>query len=61
MSRDIPTNANEVFEAAAAQFRLETGMMAPGKDEAEPGAHTYEERMASWKAWSANRMVRHTQ
>ena len=45
-------NANDRYEARAARFYKETGMMAPGKDE-PPGfsAHTWEERMEAWNKW----------
>ena len=44
-------DANERFENLAAQFYFDTGVLAPGKDEAEPGAHTLEERIVLWKNW----------
>lgn len=46
-------DANESFERKAAQFRYETGMLAPGKDQpaAMNNSPTYEERMEAWKKW----------
>jgi hypothetical protein len=50
-------SALERFEALAEAFRLETGLLAPGKDApaAAGGFPTEEERAARWLAWCAER------
>ena len=45
-----PTGAYERYEALAAEFYDETGMMAPGKDD-PLGTHEYETRVAAWRKW----------
>jgi hypothetical protein len=40
------------YETKAEAFRLHTGMLAPGKDQAD-GAHTDEEREQAWKQFQA--------
>lgn len=47
-------SALERFERLAAEFYRETGLMAPGKDDAL-GHHSYEERVERWAAWVARR------
>lgn len=43
---------NELFEQRAEQFYRDTGVMAPGKDEAMLGGHTpYEVRTTLWEYW----------
>jgi hypothetical protein len=44
-------NANTRLEIKAEAFRLDTGMMAPFKDDPS-GDHTEEERLSEWSAWS---------
>lgn len=49
-------NANQRFEKLAADFRRDTGMMAPGKDQpAAMGGPSIEEREAAWRAWLDSR------
>lgn len=48
-----PRDHNARFEATAAAFQRETGMLAPGKDQpaAMGGSPTLEERTAAWEGW----------
>lgn len=52
-------NANESFEKLAAEFRRDTGMLAPGKDQpaAFGGSPSQEEREDAWRVWCASRAV----
>lgn len=46
-------SATEVYEARAARFYEETGMVAPGKDDAL-GRHSRDERVEAWILWCTN-------
>lgn len=50
-------SANDRFERLADEFYADTGLVAPGKDDAPECAlsTTYEERVKVWKAWNAGR------
>ena len=44
---------NDEFEAQAAKFYAETGVMAPGKHAGYYPTHTHEERREAYVAWCA--------
>lgn len=52
--------ADERFELLAEEFRKDTGMLAPGKDQpaACGGTPTHEERRAAWRKWLRGRLDR---
>lgn len=46
-----PPTPTERYEALAAAFRAETGLMAPGKDAPAEIAASYEKRVEAWGEW----------
>jgi hypothetical protein len=57
----LPGESNfDRFERVADLFHRETGCMAPGKDEsaASGNSTSYEERVARWEAWYADRAAK---
>lgn len=57
MTEDATETMNDRYERHAKLFRQETGLMAPGKDEAAAAysGHTYEERWEAWIKWHKER------
>lgn len=49
--------STEAYDRLAGEFNRDTGMLAPGKDEAAAvnSGHTHEERRAAWDAWATKR------
>ena len=52
------TNHTEKYENVAEEFYRDTGLMAPGKDDAGFSSMTYEERRAEWDKWMDARIAR---
>jgi hypothetical protein len=53
---DGTPTASERFEMLAAEFRRDTGMTAPGKDEAPAaGGHDIAAREDAWAQWLKNK------
>lgn len=53
-------SANDHFERRAEQFRRDTGILAPGKDQATLGSrHTDTERQAAYAAWNQALITRY--
>lgn len=47
---DSDETPNERFERLAEEFHRETGVLAPGKDDAAPSMD-YEDRLDLWRRW----------